>query len=526
MPNEASVEPPDTLSQIPNVPEEYLNLDELAAPSPVENRLDDPLSVHGNQSETHSEEQQDSQGGSKPLTTGYRNTEVDGNNYANINELVGPPPDENPEDRRVYHHHDLEEARSKEQGRDRPEHQEQPVLSDLRRRDKHITHLYVTSYLIFFSILGTLARLGLQALTMYPGAPVAFSELWANAGGSAIMGYLSEDRSFFRKEWETAVRSASESTPPGAQSHVDDSDKERSDGSALSAAKKAHQAAKKSIPIFIGLSVGFCGSFTSFSSLIRDIFLALSDDLDTGVYANASRVASSKLPRNAGDSVMAVLAVLFVEVGVCLSALDFGAHLAIALHPIMSKIPSVNTRRVLDPLVVFLAWGCWAGTVLMTIWPPDRLSGRAQSDSKTSAEETWRGKVLFAIVLAPLGCLVRFYAALRLNGLVKWFPVGTFAVNMGGTIILGACWDLQHAPLRGGSLGGGVVGYQALQGVQDGFCGCLTTVSTWVLELKTLQKKNAYFYGVMGVGVGITSLVIIMGTFLWTHGSSQNPGIV
>lgn len=36
-------------------------------------------------------------------------------------------------------------------------------------------------------MLGTLAQLGLQALTVNPGAPVATGELWANIGGSMIM---------------------------------------------------------------------------------------------------------------------------------------------------------------------------------------------------------------------------------------------------------------------------------------------------------------------------------------------------
>jgi fluoride ion exporter CrcB/FEX len=67
-----------------------------------------------------------------------------------------------------------------------------------------------------------------------------------------------------------------------------------------------------------------------------------------------------------------------------------------------------------------------------------------------------------------------------------------------GTTILGMCWDLQRAPLaaaRGTSIGGGILGCQALQGIQDGFCGCLTTVSTWVLELMSLRRRHAYIYG-------------------------------
>src|SRR5436305_11274869 len=63
------------------------------------------------------------------------------------------------------------------------------------------TQLYTVSYLVLFSMLGTLARLGVQALTFYRGAPVVTSVLWANFGGSLIMGFLSEDRQLFKEEW-------------------------------------------------------------------------------------------------------------------------------------------------------------------------------------------------------------------------------------------------------------------------------------------------------------------------------------
>jgi CrcB protein len=108
----------------------------------------------------------------------------------------------------------------------------------------------------------------------------------------------------------------------------------------------------------------------------------------------------------------------------------------------------------------------------------------------------------------------------KLNGLKPSFPVGTFVVNIFGTIILAMAWDLQHAPLGslGGRIGGGLVGCQVLQGVMDGFCGCLTTVSTWVLELTSLRRKHAYTYGVASVGVALAFMTIIMGSLRWTRG--------
>ncbi|KIV81269.1 hypothetical protein PV11_03466 [Exophiala sideris] len=49
---------------------------------------------------------------------------------------------------------------------------------------RRATEIYIVAHLIFFSILGTLARLGLEAITQYPRAPVLTPVLWANVGGT------------------------------------------------------------------------------------------------------------------------------------------------------------------------------------------------------------------------------------------------------------------------------------------------------------------------------------------------------
>lgn len=511
------------------IPDEYANLDELAGPLPVENPHEEGLCHHHDLEEFRSKEQEEIQDRQPVSLQSDEEDKEDSHEYANLDELAGPPPDENPDERQSYRHHDLEEARTNEQHFERREsrqgqngqpsaHDEKEPPQKTRERKLHrmIFHLYVTSYLILFSILGTLARLGLQALTIYPGSPVAISELWANVGGSLIMGFLSEDRTLFHNEWEIAKKRARQRL----QLDRETSEKEEADEEAiLAAARKEHGTEKKTIPGFIGLAVGFCGCFTSFSSFMRDAFYALSNHLDTSAYTDNETVIGTMAPRDDGNSVMAVLAVLIIEICLCLSAVELGAHIAIALEPIVSKAPRLNIRRITDPMVILVAWGSWVGAVVMFIWPPDRPSGPAADGRTTWAEETWRGDVLFALALAPLGCLLRFHASLKFNGLISHFPLGTFIVNIAGTIILGACWDLQRAPLTNGAIGGGRIGCQVLQGVQDGFCGSLTTVSTWVIELKGLQRKHAYFYGAMSVAVGLCSLVVIMGTFVWEEGN-------
>lgn len=364
-----------------------------------------------------------------------------------------------------------------------PESHPKQIIKPLSQHPS--THLYTLSYLVFFAIFGTLARLGLQSLTFYTGAPIVTGVLWANASGSLLMGFFLEDKKLFREEW---------GNNPTCQRNRD--------GNAIEE-HKAHKATKKTIPLYIGLTTGFCGCFTSFSSFIRDVFLALANDLPDPSRDPFSRPVS----RNGGYSFMALIAVLLITVSLSLAALITGAHLALACDQFMPVLPFRFTRRILDPVIVLLGWGCWLGTVFMAIWPPDRHN---------PGTETWRGAVLFAIIFAPLGCLLRFYLSLFLNAKLPSFPLGTFAANILGTGILGMCYDLQHVSSIGASM---LVSCQVLQGVMDGFCGSLTTISTWVAELNGLGKrKYAYFYGTVSVGVGLGLLIVIMGSLLWTRG--------
>jgi CrcB protein len=501
-------------------PAGYSGLNEIAASAPAQQHDVNPLrQIHSlKEGQARGEAQNERQPQGSRQETNYDIP----NGSANLDEVAAPPPVEDPREEPLYLHKSLEEVRNAEQeyekhGRDGGARRNREAPSTTANAgeekkeksevSKRATQLYTVSYLILFSIFGTLARLGLQAITFYPGAPVVFSVLWANFAGSLFMGFLSEDRKLFKHEWGTPTydqmlqkwkrqskdeeRGLSTDQPPDLQ-----------------AAKKTHAATKKTIPLYIGLATGFCGSFTSFSSFIRDTFLALSNDLPTPLnhpqdYSPVHASTTSTVGRNGGYSFMALLAVIITTVSLCLAALFIGAHLAIFLEPYTPSLPFRLSRKLLDPLAVFLAWGCWLGAVFLAIFPPDR---------NDSPPEIWRGRAVFALVFAPIGCLGRFYASLFLNGKISSFPLGTFVVNMFGTAVLGMAYDLQHVPL------GGVVGCEVLQGIEDGFCGCLTTVSTWASELSTLRRSHAYRYGVASVVGGLCLLIVIMGSLRWTGG--------
>jgi CrcB protein len=473
-----------------DVPDSYVNLNEVAGPSLDQNPDGESLNRHSTLERTRSRHDEPDQ---------YDVPD----SYVNLDEVAGPSPVQNPDENQLYRHLTLERSRTQEQ----QYFAEQAALKIPRitpkkgiyNVSKFKTQLYTVSYLVLFAFLGTLARLGLQAITFYPGAPVTFGVLWANLTGCLFMGFLSEDRIFFRD----VIGESQGSKQEKRNEHENDEESpQREKEEDQSAAKKAHNAAKKVTPLYIGLATGLCGTFTSFSSFIRDVYLALSNRLQTPSDHFAEHGTDVTFPRHGGYSFMAVLAVVIVTISGSISALHLGGHLAIALQPYIPSLPSSFTRKFLDPLGVFLAWSCWLGAIILSIWPPDRNSG---------SPETWRGRAVFSLVFAPLGCLTRFYVSLLLNGKIASFPLGTFVVNIFGTAILGMCWDLQRVPV------GGMIGCQVLEGIQDGYCGCLTTVSTWVMELSSLRRTHAYRYGAASLLTALAFLVVIMGSLQWTR---------
>jgi len=613
-----------------DIPEGWANLNEISAPSPIQNPHETELYRHRSLEE-HVERRRSSARSTWPPPERRRSTTQEAieeevaapeiqrerrrstiqrrpsrpvvvedeytmpENYENLNELAGPSPVENPREEGLYRHITLEDereesrqrrksraasrsksrsmskGRSVSMGRRIPMFREKSVdnldataapdaaidgtpesqgddLEQARRQQEFFgpsprrqaasrfaTQLYTLSYLVLFSILGTLARLGIQWLTFYPGAPIATPILWANFAGSMFMGFLSEDRRLFRQEWgsNTSFGSTAEKFQmPNYKSNATDSN--GNDGSPLSGRNtppegppdepgrgifdseqvvKAHAKVKKTIPLYIGLATGFCGSLTSFSSFLRDAFLALANNLPTPnshPYPAGSTVppTTSTVHRNGGYSFMALISVIFMTVIMSMGALKVGAHVAIALDPLTPTLSFRLLRKALDRLVVVVALGAWLGAVFMAIWPPDRFFDRP---------ERWRGEAIMACVFAPLGCLLRFYVSLRLNGLSPAFPLGTFAVNVFGSAILAMCFDLQHVTFQGVA-GGSLVGCQVLEGVMDGFCGCLTTVSTWVAELNGLRRTHSYIYGCSSVLAGLSMMVLIMGSVRWSQG--------
>jgi len=187
----------------------------------------------------------------------------------------------------------------------------------------------IACWIAFFAIWGLLARMGLEALSTYPGQPV-FPLIWPQFVGCAVMGFLLQDKILFPKQ-------------------------------------------DRYVPLYIGLTTGFCGSLTSFSSFMWNSFQSM---------ANLDPVYD----RGPGKDVLALASQVIVTLSLSIAALRFGAHIA---QVVSRWLPSIRegekSVRWLDWIGVGLGVCVWAGVGIMTGLIPQ-----------------WR-RQLFAAVFGPVG---------------------------------------------------------------------------------------------------------------------------
>ncbi|MEU1427527.1 CrcB family protein [Nocardia sp. NPDC005746] len=95
--------------------------------------------------------------------------------------------------------------------------------------------------------------------------------------------------------------------------------------------------------------------------------------------------------------------------------------------------------------------------------------------------------ILGALLGAPARFLVDRALALRFDSVL---PLGTLTVNMGGSALLGA-------------LIGAGANHWLFAAAGTGFCGALTTFSTFGYETVRLAEEGAYSYAVANVVIGV-----------------------
>ncbi len=129
-------------------------------------------------------------------------------------------------------------------------------------------------------------------------------------------------------------------------------------------------------------------------------------------------------------------------------------------------------------------------------------------DSNEAYEVTYR-TMIFAALLAPTGAILRWRLC-KLNGTIQrynWFPVGTLAANVIGSIFSASMIGLESR----------LNGFQSFwpigtaRALKIGFSGSLSTVSTYVAEASALLKSPHPFRGYMYIMISIVISAVLAG---------------
>ncbi|RLV87601.1 membrane protein [Meyerozyma sp. JA9] len=304
------------------------------------------------------------------------------------------------------------------------------------------------------SIWGVLARRGLEALTTYDGSYLS-GVVWANFAACVVMGMLVESQ----KVWKTTENKL--------------------------------QSVKASLPLYVGAATGFCGTLSSFSSFILEMF-----------YKSTNTEPTAFSYPNRAYGIMEFLAVGIIQVTVSLGGFYLGSDV---LRFSDQRFPSMSfkTYQLLEWVSMVVGVAAYiANIVLIAV----KNSG------------SWRSWT-FSVLFAPFGAWARFYVSRWFNTRIKGFPLGTFIVNFAGTLLLSIFVVLSRGKTSSSQLVTSVIACQVLEGLSDGFCGAFTTVSTFAAELAGLTKSwHFYRYLLVSIVASYAVTILIAGSYNWTRG--------
>ncbi|KAJ0398963.1 hypothetical protein P43SY_008189 [Pythium insidiosum] len=124
---------------------------------------------------------------------------------------------------------------------------------------------------------------------------------------------------------------------------------------------------------------------------------------------------------------------------------------------------------------------------------------------------------LFGLALGPLGAMLRYYLSLfNSRPYCKDFPLYTLVANVSASVLSCAIVIIGSKSLAHSSAAYRDYVFVGDGGLLVGFCGSLSTVSTWVSELDALSSRGlaaAYRYALASIVVAQLASVLMLGLF-------------
>lgn len=231
-------------------------------------------------------------------------------------------------------------------------------------------------------------------------------------------------------------------------------------------------------PLYLGITTGFCGSLTTFSGWQRDVFLSWLDPQGAGL-SNWQRFLDG------------ATRLLFTQ-AISMASFLLGKEIGRQDLRLKLEIPKRTVRGAILMFSILAYAACFPAFFLLS---PD-----------------YRGAVTAALLFSFPGVVTRHLLGTVLNHRMPSFPIGTFASNILGTAISAMSYVLQHIePVVCHSAGVAI-----LQGIVDGYTGCLSTVSTYAAEINVMNRRHAWRYTLVSWLTAQVILVLVIGSAKWS----------
>uniref|UniRef100_A0A146LRE4 UPF0695 membrane protein YOR390W n=2 Tax=Lygus hesperus TaxID=30085 RepID=A0A146LRE4_LYGHE len=272
--------------------------------------------------------------------------------------------------------------------------------------------------------------------------------------------------------------------------------------------------------VYMGLTTGYCGTFSSFSSAALELFDVAAGRIRQTPIQNSTESSHETTPILIGKNLSNFAGSAFVHIGLSF----IGYHLGETTAMLISR----------DVGRGFLQ-GCRYHSLSLKIAAISVLSMMIIS----SLLETYFFRtsnyfiyISSALLLALPGTSLRYYLSKKLNfdkrnNQKRIFPLGTLTANVLGSLVLATSTLLTLGIKPKKSL----INFHnemiitdklsccILSGVGHGFCGALTTMSTFISELTVMENRiHLYFYSILTVLITVGSFTIVWGTYSWTVG--------